>query len=272
MQVTQRRRKVRNLLRRANLWGYVSECELAVRARFRGQEPATRFLIFAQGRTGSRLLCELLDSHSQIDCDLEMLADPVRDVYGYVRNLALASTRPVYGFKVKTYQLKNHQGISDSRVFLRRLHDEGWRLIYLRRRNLFRQVYSGLARQVRGTAHSRPLPGGAPPSRPSVHLDVNEVIRLMRWRRETLEREAGALDGLPYKELVYEDDLLDPADQQRSVAEVVEWLGLDPEPFHTDMIPNTPPSLRNVIANFDEVEAGLRGTEFEDHFREAIGG
>lgn len=269
MQVTERRRKVRNLLRRANLWGYVLERELAVRARFRHREPATRFLIFAQGRTGSRLLCELLDSHSEIDCDLEMLADPVRDVYGYVRNLALASTRPVYGFKVKSYQLKNHQCMPDSRAFLHRLHEQDWRLIYLRRRNLFRQVYSGLAREVRGTAHSRATPDGGAPARPSVHLNVNEVIRLMRWRHETLQREADALDGLPYKEIVYEDDLFSAADQQRSVGELVEWLGLKSEPFQSDMIPNTPPSLRDVIANFDEVEAGLRGTEFEEDFREA---
>ena len=269
MQMTERKRRVRNLLRRANLWGYFLERELAVRARLRAHEPAARFLIFAQGRTGSRLLCELLDSHSEIDCDLEMLTDPVRDVYGYVHNLALAATRPVYGFKVKSYQLKNHQGISDGGVFLRRLHDEGWRIIYLSRRNLFRQVYSGLARKVRGTAHSRALSGGSAPPRPSVHLDLDTLIRLMRWRAETLEREAEALDGLPCKRLVYEDDLRSPVDQQRSVAEVVEWLGLKPEPFRTDMIPNTPPNLRPVIANFDEVEAGLRGTEFEEQFREA---
>ena len=71
------RRKLRKILRRRNLWGYYVEFELALRTLFRGDPPAPRFVVYAQGRTGSRLLCELLGSHSKIHCDFEILADPV---------------------------------------------------------------------------------------------------------------------------------------------------------------------------------------------------
>jgi len=271
MRIGPRRRKFRDLLRRGDLWGYYLESELVLRTCLRRTLPSPRFVIFAQGRTGSRLLCELLDSHSGIDCDFEMLADPVRDVHRYVRNLAPASIRPAYGFKVKIYQLKHRHGIGDSATFLRQLHEQDWRIINLKRRNLFRQVYSGLARQVRGKAHSRPLSDGSAPVPPSVSLDVAEIVRLIRLRQKMLRRERRALKGLPVKTLVYEDDLFQPFDQQRTVHNIVEWLGLTPEPVHTDMIPNTPRNLRDVIANFDEVEAALRGTEFETFFAEATG-
>ncbi len=79
------------------------------------------------------------------------------------------------------------------------------------------------------------------------------------------------LKGLPYKTLVYEDDLYQPSDQQRAVGELVEWMGLTPEPATTLLIPTTPRNLREVLANFDELKAWLQGTEFEADFREATG-
>lgn len=259
-------------LRSGNLWGYYREATVALRARLRRQLPSTRFVIFAQGRTGSRLLCELLDSHSQIECGLEILRDPLRDVYRYVRHRALVSRAPAYGFKVKASHIERSQGISGAGSFLRRMHEDGWRIVYLMRRNLFRQVYSGFARQARGAAHSRRLTDGSLPPRPVVKLDVDEVIRRLRSRKKALARDQAALEGLPFKTLVYEDDLLQPAGQQRAIGELVAWLELKPEPVKTDLVPNTPRDLREVIANASEVEAGLRGTEFEDLFREATGG
>lgn len=199
-----------------------------------------------------------------------MLAAPVRNVHQYIESLANCSTRPTYGFKAKIYQLTGHQGVTDCVAFLRQLHDSGWKLIYLRRRNLFRHAYSGMCRRVRGTAHSRPLADGSAPPRPIVHLDITELLHQMAWRRDMERTAREALDGLPYRELVYEDDLYSPPDQQRSVNDLVRWLGLEPEQLGTDMIPNTPTSLRSVISNLQEVEAALRGTEFEEYFREAI--
>ena len=259
-------KKLRDLLR---LRGYYLESELALRTCFRHTLPSPRFVILAQGRTGSTLLCKLLGSHSRIHCDFEILIDPVRDVHRYIRRLSLAATRPAYGFKVKINQLKNRQGISDCAAFLRHMHEHGWRIIYLKRRNLFRQVYSRRAAQVRGTPHTRPLSDGSAPLPPRVSLDVADIVHDMGRRQENLRRERKALKGLPFKTVVYEDDLFRPADQQRTVRNIVEWLGLTPEPMHTDLIPNTPQNLRHVIANFDEVEAALRGTEFETFFREA---
>ena len=269
MRTAPKKRGFNRWLRRHKLLGYRRELEVTLRASVIREHPPIRFAIFAQGQTGSRLLCELLGSHSQIDCGFEILNKPVRDAYRFVRNSAKVSRAPAYGFKVKIYQLKGAQAISDPGAFLRRMHEDDWRILYLMRRNLFRQAYSGIAKRARGKSHTRRTPDGSPPLPPVVHVDVDKIITRMRRRQRYLASEEEALKGLPHKRLVYEDDLLQPDDQQRATIEVAEWLGLEPEPLATDMIPNTPRNLRQVIENFEEVQASLRGTEFEDYFREA---
>lgn len=228
--------------------------------------------ILAQGRTGSRLLCELLDSHSQIDCGLELLNDPVRDAFRYVHNHALASSATVYGFKVKPMHIQKRQALGDTGDFLQHMSESGWKIVHLKRRNLFRQTYSGLARQARGAAHSRRTSDGSSPARPVIRLEVERLINGMRYRQKALAQEEEALSGLPHETIVYEDDLLRLADQRRATSGLVEWLGLRPEPLDTNLVPNSPPNLRGLIANFEEVRAGLVGTEFEGFFLEATGG
>ena len=269
--VIKERSRLGNLLCRRNLWGYYVESELAMRTIIRRELPAPRFVVYAQSRSGGVLLCELLGSHSQIHCDLETLAYSVRDVHRYLRRSALAATRPAYGFKVKLDHLANRQKIDDVGGFLRRMHEDGWHIVYLMRRNLFRGAYSSLAYRVRGKAHLYSRPDGSAPPMPRFDVKIENIMSHMHQRQKLLKLEQETLKGLPYKTLVYEDDLYHPSDQQRAVGELVEWLGLMPEPLHTNLLPTTPRNLREVITNFDELKAWLQGTEFEADFREATG-
>jgi hypothetical protein len=91
----------------------------------------------------------------------------------------------------------------------------------------------------------------------------------MRRRQGYLALERDVLAGLPHLCVNYEDDLYRPSDQQRAVDRIVEALGLETEMPGTDLVPNTPRSLRDVIANLADVAERLRGTEFEEHFLEA---
>ncbi len=265
------RRQFNKLLRGMNLRGYYAESKLALRTLPRRELPVPRFIIYGLGRSGSRLLCELLGSHSQIHCDFEILAYPVRDVHRYLQRSALAATRPAYGFKVKLEHLAKQQRIDDVGAFLHRMHEDGWYIVYLMRRNLFRGAYSNLARVAQGKSHTRPLPDGSAPPPPRVRVDIERIVDQMRWRQKVLHREQLTLEGLSYKTLVYEDDLYQPSDQQRAVGELVEWLGLTPEPVYSNVIRSTPRNLQQVITNFEELETGLRGTQFEADFREAVG-
>lgn len=85
--------------------------------------PKTRFVIFGQGRSGSQLLCDLLDSHSQIRWDKEILSQPTLRPYQLILNRALLSSCNAYGFKVKIDQLAEKQRIRDVRITPKRIID-----------------------------------------------------------------------------------------------------------------------------------------------------
>ena len=103
--------------RRIKVWGYLVEATVTVRALFGRRMPKTRFVIFAKGRTGSELLCSLLQSHSKVHCDKEILNQPVCFPQRLIRCYALLSRRDVYGFKVKIQQLVERRATRDVRAF-----------------------------------------------------------------------------------------------------------------------------------------------------------
>ena len=59
-----------------SLWnpiaGFTKDMSVYPRALMRGKLPETRFVVFGLGRSGSTLLCDLLDGHSAIQCDGEL--------------------------------------------------------------------------------------------------------------------------------------------------------------------------------------------------------
>ena len=93
-----------------------------------------KFIIFGQGRSGSTLLVDLLNSHPAIYCDDEILMYKVIFPKTYVKARSVSSKKHVYGFKVKIYQLW-HQNILDSHKFLFHFYKSGWKILYLKRGN-----------------------------------------------------------------------------------------------------------------------------------------
>ena len=68
--------------------GYAGAVWIAARTRLVAQRLVRRFVIFAQGRTGSTLLTSSLDSHPEIRCADEILGRPRGDPKAYVENRA----------------------------------------------------------------------------------------------------------------------------------------------------------------------------------------
>ncbi len=81
--------------------------------------PETKFIIFAQWRTGSTLLADLLNSLSDITCEGELLLpftnSRIRKVifpYLYIKGRSVKAKTRIYGFNVKLYQLKHGRSLS----------------------------------------------------------------------------------------------------------------------------------------------------------------
>jgi LPS sulfotransferase NodH len=225
---------------------------------------APRFVIFAQGRTGSSLLADLLNSHYAIRCEHEILGrrrvEPARYVEGRGRLF-----RSAYGFKVKVYQL-SHVQRREPHDFLVHLHSAGWRIVHLRRRNLLRQVLSGMAANDRGWYVHHAAMGAA--SQPPLSVDIAELRSQLEGRIWAGEREAEALRGVPHLPLEYEQHLLDGVAHQGTADLVCDYVGVERAPVSSRVLRTGTRALPDAIANFSEVESALRGSRFERYLVE----
>lgn len=240
------------------------------RLRLRGQEALTylrladparagvRFVIFAQGRTGTWLLYDLLNAHPQITCDKEIL-QPRRLAPDAFVEAASHRRSPVYGFHVQIRQLLESQRLEPG-AFLARLHGRGWRIIYLRRRNFLRQSVSTLIANQRQLWHT--TDPAQRPGRTVVDLDA-----LMAWldrRQDYQNRERAALQGLPHLPLVYEDDLLDAQQHQPALDRVFDFLGVDAIPVAARLQRLGSDRLADAVENYAELVARVAASPYRE--------
>jgi len=215
-------------------------------------------VVFGQGRTGSTLLASLLSSHPAVQCDGEILEAKVPDPVGHVASCEAASKKPVYGFKVKVYQLSDIQNINPG-VFLRQMATAGAKLIFLTRRNLLRHALSNYIARANRYHFRR----GEKVELEPIHFEPEELLEVMSRRARHRRNEEAAISGLDAHRMVYEDDLLAAVDQQRSLRCCFEFLGVPPRSVFTDYIRGVTGPLSRRISNYAEVAGALRGTPYE---------
>lgn len=235
--------------------------------------PVTRFIILAAPRTGSNLLCTLLNSHPDVLCHHELFnpggiyyALDHRDGSLDFGNLAAREREPLaflqqvwdhalgaacVGFKMTRGQ---HAGIMQAM-----LEDPGVRKILLYRRNRLKTYVSELrARQTdRWEVYARDeLATGVP----RLHVDI-ESFRAHCALNEAFYRDIrhGLQAGRqPWMETAYED-LLAASEHIR----LLEFLGVESSrvKLAASSIKQNDTDLRALVANFGELEHALAGSE-----------
>jgi hypothetical protein len=257
------RKRALEALRSAGVYGYLNEAAVHVRSLLKsggfGELPEKRFFIFAHGRSGSRLLCDLLHSHPDINCDLEILAERAHSPRGLIEAHARMAKTRAHGFKFKIYQLTDIQGVSDVRAFVGDLSSSGWSMIYLKRRNVVRLAVSGFVRAHTGVAH-RLGPDGKKGPLPRIAIHPERLLASVASIRERQAREEATIEGLPVCRVVYDDDLLREEDQQRTGERIVAWLGLEPARLRVDLTRTSSRKLADMVENFDEIARVLEDT------------
>lgn len=219
----------------------------------------TRFVLFAQGRSGSTLLESLLACHPEVCRATELLLERrrKRSLRLYVEAQSRLVSCQVWGFKAKVHQLSRNQAVDPGR-FLRRLDRAGWKIIHLSRRDLLRQAVSHFVRLHRGASHKHedgpePLP---------LHVDCDALLAQIRDKERYRLEEEAALAHVPHVRVVYEDDLLPRERHQQTADRLFRFLGVEPVPVQTKFVKITPERLVDVVDNFDEVVAALRSTPY----------
>ncbi len=224
-----------------------------------------RFVVYCSGRDGSTLLVDLLNQLPEVHCDGEILRTRVMAPWLYVRCCQSIAPGQAYGFKLLSYHLTHVQKVSSPAAFLRQLDSSGYKIIWLRRWNLLRQVLSAFYVQHRGGYaggyhHHRSADGKPEVTRMSVNIE-----ELDYWLGEVERRarnEEATLSGLRSLDLVYERDLLRTEDHQRTVDRIAEYVGVSPVRVKPSLARLTTDDLSEFVSNHDEVVRFLEQTHY----------
>jgi LPS sulfotransferase NodH len=232
------------------------------RAYFRvlGHPIERRFVIIGNARTGSNYLLDGLRTSPSVRAYHEIFAAHNRKVgQDFEKILSTvyqyeSRVTQVVGFKV----FYNHLDEAEWKKFLA---SEDLQLIHLTRRNRLRTVISlEIAFKTGRWTKSGNSQG---PKEKRVTLDPSKLV-------ERIEKiEAGEcltrvrFEGRPMLEIVYEDLVREP---ERVFALVGTYLGIDGiDPHKIKLKRQNPESLQDLIINYNEVEAALRNTRFEEY-------
>jgi LPS sulfotransferase NodH len=219
-----------------------------------------RFVIVTPGRTGSELLTDLLNAHPDIACEAEILHDrlalPEAFVAGRATKAGVTGAK-AFGFKLHCGHF-GFQVLRERPGYLNRLSAAGFHLIFLRRDNYLAQAISStIASRTRWHWHL-----GDQVAFTAMELDPVEVLMMTYLFEESDRYLSALLQGLPHLDLNYEQDLMEPAAQQATVARIASMLGLPSAPTRSDHVRFTPRKLSEAVKNYDEIADLIRPTRF----------
>lgn len=239
-------------------------------------------VMFHIGRSGSTVLGDILNQHSKIFWDseiyerllpqwttkvsevgnLDLPEDPLQFLH---RRMRQAGHR-FYGFEVKFFQLKLlNCNLSDYINHLQKLGVNYF--IILERKNYLRTIVSSVI------AHRTLLLHQSKHERPKLHqvkLDIDNIqidrnyqplINCLWDYHENFQKLDKLLSGRKVLNLSYEDDVMESP--LSGYERVCSFIGVESRKVSIRFSKTNPFKLREMIANFEEVERTLSGTLFE---------
>ncbi len=236
-------------------------------------------VLFHVGRCGSTVLADLLNQHRELSWGSELFNysqlaavpgfRPTREWIRAVIDMSSVSRRDrCFGFESRIHDFRPDRIPWTIREFVAFLEQLGFtRFVVLRRSNLLRIVISanvaGKTRQMQAR-HS--------PSEPTrVRVDPAEPWIAWGWEGslvailERLERFYAEVDevlaGRRALGLTYETDI--ESDPRIAYGKVCALLGLEPAAVNVRLARANPFTIEQMISNYDEVAAALRGTRYE---------
>lgn len=219
---------------------------------------STRFVIFGRGRSGSTALVSLLNSIPKIHCEGEILNKPVMFPSSHVLAKCGNSRSNIYGCKILSYQIKDVQPINDREGFIRLLHKNGFKILYLRRENLIHHALSNIRARKFGfhTKNSQKQP----PKK--IVLDLDELMMWIKKSEELGRYETHLLQGVPHLSLTYERNILNKYNHQETAKLICKFLGITYNKAKTKYIKISPRRLQDSVANYNELVEFLKNTQY----------
>lgn len=213
-----------------------------------------RVVIFAQGRTGSTLLEDLISKTGYFEKHGELfnkIRGEILFPLHFILGLPTRNSNKNFIFHVKIYQLTyDRKHPVDPTYFINTLYKEGWKIIYLRRKNKVKHVLSNKVANARGASRKFDNKN----EKLSLYIDIDSFIDEVKGRNKFDEREQKILQDVDYHEVVYEDDLENQENQQETVNRILDYLSMERKHVSTRLRKVNTVPLHKLIKNYDQFE------------------
>ena len=211
-----------------------------------------KVIIFAQGRTGSTVLENLICSTGHFRASGELLS-PVKGrisfPYRYVDGLTRLGSTKNFIFHLKVYHLTRDRNDNiDPNSFLKRLMKDNWKIIFLKSTNKLNHALSNIVAEKRNNYRKF----DTKKENIVLNLDVNELKNGIEERLDFDKQDEEALKDLEYLELEYEKDLEKSEYHQGSIDMILDYLNLDKRKVETKHKKVNALSHKELIENYDE--------------------
>jgi LPS sulfotransferase NodH len=220
-----------------------------------------RFAIVGNARTGSNFLLDGLKTSSSVRTYHEIFA-------GHNRNVGedfdkILST--VFAYESKSTQVVGFK------VFYNHLTEDEWsklvackdlKIIHLIRRNRLRTVIS-LEIAFKTGQWTKSKNNSSVPTEKRVKLEPSKLIKRLEQIEEGECATRARFRDRETLEIVYEDLVQNPKQIFATVGAYLGVDGIDPQKIRLKK--QNPESLRQLISNYDEVEAVLKNTKFAEY-------
>ena len=195
--------------------GYIKEALLYPICIYKPEKKnGKKFIIFGVPRSGSTLLVSLIDVHPEIHCEGELWSHRLLFPEHFVDCRVRLNKKDIFGFKLLVTHFER-QNVEDPNLTISKFYENGFQIISLVRRNLYRAALSTLYAEYSGKTHLR-------------QTDKKSFVRKMLVDPETLlqkldrfdylsKRHTQSLEGIPHLDISYEDDLMDESCHQNTI-------------------------------------------------------
>lgn len=242
---------------------------------------ALPFIIAAGPRSGSTLLQTLLHSHRNAVCMRELLikSGGTPQFYRYnlgrrekliqmreetidaFLNAVLRDPQPPWvravGFKAMYVQPRDENERRSTWKTLGQVPN--LRVVWLSRNPVRRVISFAIARETGKWVGEK--------TTEAIHLDPDYLPRRLSFEEREAEAARKRMKGCKIIDVEFESLTKAP---EVSLREIQNFLGLPVRSLHTSLTPQNPRTLREMVANFGEVEDALTGTKWEESLMEAM--
>lgn len=224
-----------------------------------------KLILLASPRSGTNWLESLMTSRSDVRMDGEILdnphmriypdfaKDPIAGIYG---DLWAPSDHAVCGFKLFYF---NCRAAHKEKGYVWQVfqQDRSIKVICLTRENLLRMLISwDMATQTNIWSITEP----AQDSRLALLLDPGDVLSRLRDIRNGMSRARGVFSAHDVYDVTYEGLL---ASTMEHCDAIQDFLGLKRQPLKSPLARMETRLISQIVANYEDICAALRGTEFE---------